>query len=105
MSAIQSEKGTAMLLRRSSHRDQPPRSSEITPEQTFHHHNAARRSFLVGATSLAAGALASRYLPDLTGSPSTVHAASTPLQTIPSKYTVDGPQTPESKATTYNLSL
>src|SRR5438445_423767 len=91
-----------MLLRNSGSLESNIRSSEITPEEAFNQHNQARRRFLASAATLGAGALAARYLPDLIGHSSTVHAAGTPLQTIPSKYTVNEPQTPESKATTYN---
>jgi sulfoxide reductase catalytic subunit YedY len=90
-----------MLLRNSGSRKSDIRSSEITPEAAFKQHNQARRRFLAGAATLGAGALAARYLPDL-GPSSTVHAAGNSLQTIPGKYTVNEPQTPESKATNYN---
>jgi sulfoxide reductase catalytic subunit YedY len=91
-----------MLLRTSGSLESNLRSSEITPEEAFKQHNKARRRFLARAATLGAGALAARYLPELLGPSSTVHAAGNSLQTIPGKYTVNEPQTPESKATTYN---
>ncbi|CAN5689196.1 protein-methionine-sulfoxide reductase catalytic subunit MsrP [soil metagenome] len=91
-----------MLIRKSGSLESTIRSSEITPEATFQQHNQARRRFLTGAATLGVGALAARYLPGLIDPATTVHAAGTPLKTIPSKYTVNEPQTPESKSTTYN---
>jgi len=88
-----------MLLRKSGSLESIIRSSEITPEHAFHQHNQTRRRFLAGAATLGAAAFAARYLPDLT---EPVHAAGTPLKTVPSNYTVNEPQTPESKATSYN---
>jgi len=90
-----------MLLRKSDSLESTIRSSEITPEHVFSQHNQARRRFLTGAAALGAGALATRYIPDLID-PAKVHAADTPLKTIPSKYTVNETQTPESKASSYN---
>ena len=94
-----------MLLRSNRKLGLEPKSSEITPEAAFHEHQQARRRFLTGAAytgaAAAAGYLAARSVPGLLH-PATVHAAGSPLKTVPSKYTVADPQTPESKATTYN---
>ena len=90
-----------MLLRNSGSLESMIRSSEITPESAFHQHNQARRRFLTGAATLGAGALAAHYLPNVI-EPQAVLAADTPLKTVPSKYSVNEPQTPEAKATSYN---
>ena len=80
-------------------------SSEITPEGTFREGSRTRRRFLTGvaytAATAAAGTVAARAIPGLF-SPDTVHAAGDALTTVPSKYTVSDPQTPEAKATHYN---
>ena len=91
-----------MILRKSGSLESVIRSSEITPEHVFNQHNQARRRFLTSAAAVGAGALAARYLPDLVDPSDKVFAAETPLKTVPSKYTVSDPQTPVSKATTYN---
>ena len=100
-----------MLIRDNSKLGPEPPSSEITPEAAFHEHSRngghspTRRRFLTGAAyagaTAAVGALAARNIPGL-WTPSTVHAAETPLKTIPSQYTVSDPQTPEAKATHFN---
>jgi sulfoxide reductase catalytic subunit YedY len=88
-----------MLLRRSNRHDATIRSSDITPQHLFEQHTQSRRRFLASAATLATGALATRYIPDLIPA---VHAAEQQLQTVPSKYNLDDPQTPFAKATTYN---
>ena len=93
-----------MLLRNSSKLGVEPASSEITPERTFRESAEGRRRFIKGAAYLGAtaaiGTVAFRSVPDLLR-PRSVEAA-TALRTLPSAYTVSDPQTPESKATTYN---
>src|SRR5580692_10189582 len=71
-------------------------SSEMTPKESF----LNRRNFITGAAALGAGALALRQVPGLIH-PDAVHADQK-LATVPSKYTVNEPQTPFAKATTYN---
>lgn len=95
-----------MLVRNPNKLGPEPRSSEITPEAAFRQHAATRRRFLTGtaytAGALALGTVAARnFVPGLL-SPRSVHAADTTLPTIPSKYTVSDPQTPEEKATHFN---
>ena len=94
-----------MLLRKSVSLESTIRSSDITPqhvyEQSKEQHQTNRRRFLAGAATLGAGALTARYLPDMIDPPTTVHAADQ-LTTVPSKYTVDEPQTPLGKASNYN---
>ncbi len=97
-----------MLIRNHGKLGPEPRSSEITPEAAFREHkeqNSSRRRFLTGAAyagaTAALGTLASRSIPGL-WTPSDVHAAETPLKTVPSQYTVSDPQTPEGKATHFN---
>ena len=93
-----------MLLRNTDDLGPEPSSSEITPETTFAEHNRTRRRFLTGAAyaaaTAAAGSIAVRNIPGFLH-PKAVDAAA-PLKTVASKYTVSEPQTPESKATTYN---
>jgi methionine sulfoxide reductase catalytic subunit len=88
-----------MLLRRSNRHDATIRSSDITPQHLFEQHTQSRRRFLASAATFATGALATRYIPDLTPA---VHAAEQQLTTVPSKYILSDPQTPFAKATTYN---
>lgn len=88
-----------MLLRNSSN---DIRSSEITPQQAVEQHNQTRRRFLAGAATLGAAAFATRYVPEILDPATSVFAAGTPLKTVASQYAVNEPQTPESKATTYN---
>jgi sulfoxide reductase catalytic subunit YedY len=93
-----------MLIRKTGSLESIIRSSEITPESTFHKFNKfneARRRFLSSAAVLGAGALAARYIPEFLN-PTPVHADTAALKTVPSSYTVSEPQTPESKSTTYN---
>jgi sulfoxide reductase catalytic subunit YedY len=67
-------------------------SSEITPKEAF----LSRRNFVTGGV----GALTLRRVPGLFH-PDAVHADQK-LTVVPSKYTVNEPQTPFAKATTYN---
>jgi methionine sulfoxide reductase catalytic subunit len=90
-----------MLLRKSPRLASIIRSSEITPQHVFEQFQTNRRSFLAGAATLGAGALAARYIPGLVDPPTTVHAADQ-LPTVPSKYTVNEPETPLAKASNYN---
>jgi sulfoxide reductase catalytic subunit YedY len=90
-----------MLLRKFTSFESTIRSSDITPQHVFEQHQTNRRRFLGGAATLSAGALAARYIPGLVNPETTVHAADQ-LQTIPSKYTLDEPQTPLAKASNYN---
>ena len=90
-----------MLLRKSTSLESTIRSSDITPQHMFEQHQTNRRRFLAGAATLGAAALAARYIPDLIDPDTTVHAADQ-LTTIPSKYTLDEPQTPLGKASNYN---
>ncbi len=90
-----------MLLRTRNKLGLEPTSSEITPEAAFRTFSATRRRFLAGATATAAvGTLAARNLLD----PRAVLAAAggDALNTTASKYTVADPQTPFSKASSYN---
>jgi len=90
-----------MLLRKSPSLEATIRSSEITPQHIFEQHQQTRRRFLTTAATLSAAALAARAIPSLIN-PASVFAAGEPLKTIPSKYTLDDPQTPLAKASTYN---
>src|SRR5712675_990345 len=94
-----------MLLRKSTSLESTIRSSDITPQYIYEEykeqHQTNRRRFLTGAATLGATALAARYSPSLIRPETTVHAADQ-LQTIPSKYTLDDPQTPLGKASNYN---
>lgn len=94
-----------MPIKDQSRLGQEPRSSEITPKAAFDETTASRRRFLTGAAytglTVAAGYVAARQIPGLLH-PGSVHAAGPQLKTVPSKYTVSDPQTPEAKATTYN---
>jgi methionine sulfoxide reductase catalytic subunit len=88
------------MLLKSSNFDSTLRSSEITPEHTFQQFQQSRRRFLAGAAAVGAGAAAATRVPSILN-PQTVHAADQ-LQAAPSKYTVNEPQTPFAKATSYN---
>lgn len=90
-----------MLLRTPSPNE--VRSSEITPEAVFRQQQQSRRKFLTGAAALGAGAIAATQVPGLVH-PTSVLADTTTqkLNTVPSRYTVNEPQTPYSKATTFN---
>jgi methionine sulfoxide reductase catalytic subunit len=90
-----------MLLRKSPSLESTIRSSDITPRHVFEQTQTNRRRFLAGAATLGAGALAARYVPDIVDPPTTAHAADQ-LQTTPSKYTLNEPQTPLAKASNYN---
>jgi sulfoxide reductase catalytic subunit YedY len=94
-----------MRLRKSSSLESTIRSSDITPQHVFQQykeqHQANRRRFLAGAATLGAGALAAHYIPGLIDPTTTVHAADQ-LTVIPSKYTINEPQTPLGKASNYN---
>ena len=90
-----------MLLRKSPSLEATIRSSEITPRHIFEQHQQTRRRFLTSTATLSAAALAARAIPSLIN-PASVFAAGEPLKTIPSKYTLDDPQTPLAKASTYN---
>ncbi len=94
-----------MLLSRSRRYDSDIRSSEITPEVRFREAGESRRRFLSGAAyagaTAAIGAALARGVPGLLH-PRGVQAATLPLKTVPSQYTVPDQTTPESKATTYN---
>ncbi len=94
-----------MHLRNTSKLGPEPKSSEITSEAAFNTSSQSRRRFLTGATYTGLTAAASyalaRTLPELVH-PQAVHAASSPLRTVTSKYSIADPQTPESKATSYN---
>lgn len=85
-----------MLIRDESKRGGTVPSSEITPKERFW----SRREFAVGAAAAAVGAVALKQVPGLLH-PAAVHA-DTKLNVVPSNYTVPDPQTPFSKATTYN---
>lgn len=85
-----------MLIRDHNTLGPEPPSSEITPKEAFF----SRRDLLTGAAALGIGALALKRVPGLFH-PAAVHADSK-LQTVPSSYTVAEPQTPFSKATTFN---
>ncbi len=93
-----------MFVRSTKDLGPEPRSSEITPETAVAEHNRTRRRFLTGAAyaaaTAAAGTIAARNIPGFLH-PGPVEAAA-PLKTVASKYAVSEPQTPESKATTYN---
>jgi sulfoxide reductase catalytic subunit YedY len=105
MEVLPSEGNHAMLLRKSASLESTIRSSDITPQQVYEEykeqHQTNRRRFLAGAAALGAGTLAARYIPSLINPPTTVHAADQ-LTVIPSKYTLDEPQTPLGKASNYN---
>jgi len=90
-----------MLLRKSPSLESIIRSSDITPQNVFEQHQTNRRRFLAGAATVGAGALAARYVPGLIDPPTTVHAADQ-LTVVPSKYTLNEPQTPLAKASNYN---
>jgi sulfoxide reductase catalytic subunit YedY len=90
-----------MLLRRSTSLESAIRSSEITPQHVFEQTQTNRRRFLAGAATLGAAALTSRYIPGIIAPGTTVHAADQ-LAVVPSKYTLDEPQTPLNKASNYN---
>jgi len=90
-----------MLIRKSPSLEATIRSSEITPQSVFEQPHPTRRRFLTSAATLGAAALAARTIPSLI-SPATKVEAAEQLKTIPSKYTLDDPQTPLSKASTYN---
>ena len=90
-----------MLIRKSPSLEATIRSSEITPQSVFEQPHPTRRRFLTSAATLGAAALAARTIPSLISPAITVEAAEQ-LKTIPSKYTLDDPQTPLSKASTYN---
>jgi methionine sulfoxide reductase catalytic subunit len=90
-----------MLLRRSTSPESTIRSSDITPQHVFEQHKTDRRRFLAGAATLGAAALAARYVPSILTPETTVHAADQ-LTVVPSKYTLDEPQTPLNKASNYN---
>src|SRR5258708_3629325 len=90
-----------MLLRKSTSLESTIRSSDITPQHVFEQHQTNRLRFLAGAATLGASTLAARYIPSLISPETTVRAADQ-LQTIPSKYTLDEPQTPLGKASNYN---
>jgi sulfoxide reductase catalytic subunit YedY len=94
-----------MLLRRSTSLESAIRSSEITPQHVFEQykdqHQTNRRRFLAGAATLGAAALTARYVPGIITPETTVHAADQ-LAVVPSKYTLDEPQTPLNKASNYN---
>ena len=89
-----------MLLRKSVSLESTIRSSDITPQHIFER-QTNRRRFLAGAATLGASTLAARYIPSLVNPPTTVHAADQ-LTVVPSKYTLDEPQTPFAKASNYN---
>jgi sulfoxide reductase catalytic subunit YedY len=98
-----------MLLRKSVSLESTIRSSDITPqhvyEQLKEQHNQSRRRFLAGAATLGAAALAARSIPGLIHPETTVHASDqlqTQLTTVPTKSTLDEPQTPLGKASNYN---
>src|SRR6202046_3201503 len=90
-----------MLIRKSPSLEATIRSSEITPQSVFEQPHPTRRRFLTSAATLGAAALAARTIPALTNPPTTIEAAEQ-LKTTPSKYTLDDPQTPLAKASTYN---
>jgi sulfoxide reductase catalytic subunit YedY len=90
-----------MLLRKSTSLESTIRSSEITPQHVFEEQTRSRRRFLAGAATVGAAALAARYVPRIIHPTTTVHAADQ-LQVLPSKYTLDDPQTPLAKASNYN---
>jgi sulfoxide reductase catalytic subunit YedY len=90
-----------MLLRKSVSLESTIRSSDITPQHVFEQHRTNRRRFLAGAATLGASALAARYIPSLVNPETTVHAADQ-LTVVPSKYTLNEPQTPLAKASNYN---
>jgi sulfoxide reductase catalytic subunit YedY len=98
-----------MLLRKSASLESAIHSSDITPQHVYEEykeqykdqHQTNRRHFLAGAATLGVGALTARYIPGLIDPPTTVHAADQ-LQTVPSKYTLEEPQTPLGKASNYN---
>ena len=94
-----------MLLRKSPSLESIIRSSDITPQHVYEQykeqHQTNRRRFLAGAATVGAGALAARYVPGLIDPPTTVHAADQ-LTVVPSKYTLNEPQTPLAKASNYN---
>jgi len=90
-----------MLLRKSGSLESTIRSSDITPQHVFEQYQQNRRRFLATAATLGVSALAARYIPGLVNPPTRVHAADQ-LQTVPSSYTVNEPQTPLGKASAYN---
>jgi sulfoxide reductase catalytic subunit YedY len=90
-----------MLLRKSGSLESTIRSSDITPQHVFDQYQQNRRRFLATAATLGVGDLAARYIPGLVNPSTTVHAADQ-LQTVPSSYTVNDPQTPLAKASAYN---
>jgi sulfoxide reductase catalytic subunit YedY len=90
-----------MLLRKSHSLESTIRSSDITPRHVFEQTQTNRRRFLAGAATLGAGALATHYIPGLINPDTTVHAADQ-LTVVPSKFTLNEPQTPLAKASNYN---
>ncbi len=84
-----------MLIRKSGSLASTIASSEITPQHTFDSFKQDRRRFLTGAAALGTAAIAASQLPAIFH-PQQVLAASAP------QYTVPDPQTPFSKASTYN---
>jgi sulfoxide reductase catalytic subunit YedY len=94
-----------MLLHKSASLESTIRSSNITPQQVYEQykeqHQTNRRRFLTGAATLGAGALATHYIPGIITPETTVHAADQ-LTVVPSKYTLNEPQTPLAKASNYN---
>jgi sulfoxide reductase catalytic subunit YedY len=87
-----------MLFRKSS----DIRSSEITPEETFHQHSKDRRRFLTSVVAVGAGALAATQMPAIFHPGTKVLADEQKLATVPSQYNASETQTPQSKATAYN---
>ncbi len=90
-----------MLFRKSDSLESTIRSSDITPQHVFEQYQQNRRRFLATAATLGVSALAARYIPGLVNPPTSVHAADQ-LQTVPSSYAVNEPQTPLAKASAYN---
>ena len=94
-----------MHLRTSAKLGREPKSSEITPENVARNAADSRRRFLTGAAytglTATAGYVGATAVPAFL-QPRNVEAAGASLTTVSSKYTVADPQTPESKATSYN---
>ena len=83
-----------MLIRKSGSPASTIASSEITPQHAFDSFRQDRRRFLTGAAALGTAAIAATQLPAIF-QPQQVFAAAP-------QYTVPDPQTPFSKASTYN---
>jgi sulfoxide reductase catalytic subunit YedY len=85
-----------MLIRKTHLSGESIPSSQITPQEVFERPRMDRRRFLARSGALATGASLAGMLP------ADAFADDTKLTTIPGKFQATDPQTPFSKATTYN---